>query len=117
VWFARPRSFAVFISIAHAQTAAPAGGAESSLISFLPIVLMFAVMYFIMIRPQMKKQKEHKAMIDALAKGDEVVMAGGLIGRVGKLIDSYAYVEVANGVELQVQRSAIVQVLPKGSFK
>jgi preprotein translocase subunit YajC len=106
----------VFISVAHAQTAAT-GSAESSLISFLPIVLMFAVMYFIMIRPQMKKQKEHKAMIDALAKGDEVVMSGGLIGRVAKLVDSYAYVEVANGVELQVQRSAIVQVLPKGSFK
>jgi preprotein translocase subunit YajC len=117
VWFARSRSFAVFISLAQAQTAAPAGGAENSLISFLPIALMFAVMYFIMIRPQMKKQKEHKAMIEALAKGDEVVMAGGLIGRVAKLGDSYAHVEVANNVELQVQRSAIVQVLPKGSFK
>jgi preprotein translocase subunit YajC len=69
-----------------------------------------------MIRPQMKKQKEHKAMIEALAKGDEVVVGGGLIGRVAKLGDSFVHVEVANGVELQVQRPAIVQVLPKGTF-
>jgi preprotein translocase subunit YajC len=72
----------VFISIAHAQTApAAAGGAESTFITLLPLVLMFVVLYFIMIRPQMKRQKEHKAMIDALAKGDEVVTAGGLLGR------------------------------------
>jgi preprotein translocase subunit YajC len=70
-----------------------------------------------MIRPQMKKQKEHKAMIEALAKGDEVVIAGGLLGRVAKLGDSYLNVEVAGGVELQVQRGAVVQVLPKGTFK
>ena len=78
---------------------------------------MFVVMYFIMIRPQMKKQKEHKAMIQALAKGDDVVIAGGLLGRVAKLGDSYLGVEVASGVELQVQRGAVVQVLPKGTYK
>ena len=82
----------------------------------LPLVLMFVVLYFIMIRPQMKRQKEHKAMIDALAKGDEVVVAGGLIGRVAKLGESMVNVEVANGVELQVQRASVVQVLPKGTF-
>lgn len=106
----------MFISEAFAQTAA-AGGAESSLMSLLPLVLMFVVLYFIMIRPQMKKQKEMKAMIEALAKGDEVVIAGGVIGRIAKLGDSFLSVEVANGVELQVQRGAVVQVLPKGTFK
>ena len=105
----------MFISQAFAQTAT--GGTESSLFSLLPLVLMFVVLYFIMIRPQMKKQKEHKAMIEAVAKGDEVVIAGGLLGRVAKLGDSYLHVEVANGVELQVQRGAVVQVLPKGTFK
>jgi preprotein translocase subunit YajC len=106
----------VFISQAYAQTAA-AGGAESSLMSLLPLVLMFVVLYFIMIRPQMKKQKEMKAMIEALAKGDEVVIAGGVVGRIAKLGDSFLEIEVANGVELQVQRGAVVQVLPKGTFK
>ena len=106
----------MFISEAFAQTA-PAGGTESSLFSLLPLVLMFVVLYFIMIRPQMKKQKEHKAMIEAVAKGDEVVIAGGLIGRVAKLGDNYLHVEVASGVELQVQRAAVVQVLPKGTYK
>jgi preprotein translocase subunit YajC len=106
----------VFISLAHAQTA-PAAGPESTLFSLLPLVLMFVVLYFIMIRPQMKKQKEHKAMIEAIAKGDEVVIAGGVLGRVAKLGDSYLHVEVANNVELQVQRHAVIQVLPKGTYK
>ena len=105
----------MFISNAYAQAAA--GGAESSLVSLLPLVLLFVVLYFIMIRPQMKKQKEHRAMIEALAKGDEVVIAGGVLGRVSKLGESFLNVEVANGVELQVQRSSVVQVLPKGTFK
>jgi len=105
----------VFISNAFAQGAA--GGAESSLFSLLPLVLMFVVLYFIMIRPQMKKQKEHKAMVEAIAKGDEVVIGGGVIGRIAKVGDSFLHIEVANGVELQVQRGAVVQVLPKGTFK
>ena len=88
----------------------------SSLTSMLPLVLMFVVLYFVMIRPQMKKQKEHRAMIDALAKGDEVVTAGGLLGKVSKMGDAYLGVEIASGVEIQLQRSAIVQVLPKGSI-
>ncbi len=107
----------MFISSAYAQTAPAAGGTESTLMSLLPLVLMFVVLYFIMIRPQMKKQKEHKAMIDAIAKGDEVVIAGGVVGRVAKLGDSYLGVEVAQNVELQVQRGSVVQVLPKGTFK
>jgi len=108
----------VFISQAFAQTApAASGGAESSLMSLLPLVLMFVVLYFIMIRPQMKRQKEHKALIEALAKGDEVVTAGGMLGKVSKLGDSYVHVEVSNGVEVQIQRTAVVQVLPKGTLK
>lgn len=110
----------MFISDAFAQAAPAAAGSDSPLGmlgSFLPLVLMFVVLYFIMIRPQMKRQKEHKAMIDALAKGDEVVVGGGVLGKVSKVGDSYLHVEVASGVEIQVQRTAVVQVLPKGTFK
>ena len=109
----------MFISSAFAQTApaAAAGGTDmlSSLSGMLPLVLMFVVLYFVMIRPQMKRQKEARAMMDALAKGDEVATAGGLIGKITKLGDSYLSVELAQGVEVQVQRSAVVQVLPKGT--
>jgi preprotein translocase subunit YajC len=90
---------------------------QSTLMSMLPLVLMFVVLYFVMIRPQMKKQKEAKAMIDALAKGDEVVTVGGMLGKVTKLNDNSLSLEVANGVEVQIQRNAVVQVLPKGSIK
>ncbi len=83
----------------------------------LPLVLMFVVLWFVMIRPQMKKAKEHKAMIDALAKGDEVATAGGVLGKVAKLGDSFITLEISAGVEVQLQRSAVVQVLPKGSIK
>jgi preprotein translocase subunit YajC len=111
----------MFISSAFAQTApaaAAAGGdMQSTLMSMLPLLLMFAVLYFVMIRPQMKKQKEHRAMIDALAKGDEIVTAGGLVGKVSKIGDAYIGVELASGVEVQMQRQAVVQVLPKGSLK
>ena len=109
----------MFISQAFAQTApaAAGGGAESTLFSLLPLVLMFVVLYFIMIRPQMKKQKEHKAMIEALAKGDEVVTAGGVVGKVSKITDQYASIEIAPSVEISVQRQAISQLLPKGTIK
>jgi preprotein translocase subunit YajC len=107
----------VFISNAYAQSAATNGGVAGNLMQFLPLVLMFVVLYFIMIRPQMKRQKEHRAMIDALAKGDEVVIGGGVIGRVAKMGDSVLHVEVAKDVEIQVQRSSVVQVLPKGTYK
>ena len=85
--------------------------------SMLPLVLMVVVLYFVMIRPQMKRQKETKAMLEALGKGDEVVTQGGLIGKISKLGETFVSVEVASGVELQVQRAAIVQVLPKGTYK
>ncbi len=106
----------MFISSAYAQTAA-GGDMQSSLMSMLPLVLMFVVLYFVMIRPQMKRQKEARAMIEALAKGDEVATAGGMIGKITKLGDVYLGVEIANGVEVQLQRSAVVQVLPKGTVK
>lgn len=109
----------MFISSAFAQTApAAAGGSDimSSLTGMLPLVLMFVVLYFVMIRPQMKKQKEHRSMIESLAKGDEVATAGGLLGRVTKLGESYLTLELTPGIEVQLQRSAIVQVLPKGAL-
>ena len=111
----------MFISSAFAQTApaaAAAGGdIMSTLQSMLPLVLMFVVLYFVMIRPQMKRQKEHRAMVDALAKGDEVVVGGGLLGKVTRLSEQILHIEVANGVEIQVQRVAVAQVLPKGTLK
>ena len=110
----------MFISSAFAQTApaaASGGDMQSTLMSMLPLLLMFLVLYFVMIRPQMKKQKEHRAMIDALAKGDEIITAGGFVGRVSKLGDGFLTIEIANGVEVQMQRSAVIQVLPKGSMK
>jgi len=108
----------VFISSAFAQTApAAAGSTPSMLTQMLPLVLMFVVLYFIMIRPQMKRQKEHKAMVEALAKGDEVATAGGILGRVSRVNDATIGLEIANGVEVQLQRSAVVQVLPKGTIK
>ena len=111
----------MFISSAFAQTApaAPAAGGDlmSSLTGMLPLVLMFVVLYFVMIRPQMKRQKEHRAMIDAIAKGDEVVVGGGMLGKVSRLSEQYLHVEIASGVEVQIQRAAVVQVLPKGTIK
>lgn len=111
----------MFMSSAFAQTA-PAAASGSDLQSFLTgqapfLLVMIAVMYFMMIRPQMKKAKEHRAMIEAMGKGDEVVIGGGLLGKVTKIGDSFISVEIANGVEVQVQRDAVVQVLPKGTIK
>ena len=109
----------MFISSAFAQTAPSVAGGDmqSTLMNMLPILVMFGVLYLVMIRPQMKKQKEHKAMIESIVKGDEVVTAGGLLGRVSKLGDAFISVELATGVEVQMQRSAVVQVLPKGTMK
>jgi preprotein translocase subunit YajC len=105
----------VLIANAYAQT--PAAATGSDLMAFLPMVLIFVVFYFLLIRPQQKKAKEHRAMLEALQKGDEVVTAGGVVGRVAKLTDQYATVEIAPSVEINVQRSAISQLLPKGTIK
>jgi len=106
----------VLISPAYAQSAAaadPTGG----FMQLLPIVLMFVVLYFLMIRPQMKRAKEHKALLEALNKGDEVVTGGGIAGRITKVGDNFITVEVANAVEIQVQKQAVSLVLPKGTLK
>ena len=109
----------MFISSAFAQTATPAAdsGLMGQMASMLPLVLMFVVLYFVMIRPQMKRQKEARAMVEALAKGDEVVTAGGILAKITKLGDIYLSVELGSGLEAQIQRSAVVQVLPKGTIK
>ncbi len=105
----------MFISNAYAQGAA--AGGENSIIGFLPIILMFVLLYFLMIRPQMKRAKEQKAMIEALQKGDEVVAAGGLVGRITRLTDQYATIEIAPNTEVTVQRAAVQTPLPKGTIK
>ena len=105
----------MLINPAYAQgTGGPAGGGFESMIL---IVLMFGVLYFLMIRPQMKRAKEHKTMIEALQKGDEVVTAGGVLGRITKVSENYVAVEIAPNVEVQVQRPAVQLVLPKGTIK
>lgn len=97
------------------------GGAESPLMGMLPIALMFVILYFLMIRPQMKRQKEHKNMVAALAKGDEVVTSGGLLGRVTKVNETYVTLELSRegekAVEVLVQKVAVTTVLPKGTIK
>jgi preprotein translocase subunit YajC len=105
-----------FISNAFAQGTA-AGGIESNLMSFLPLILMFGVLYFIMIRPQMKRQKEHRNMLSAMAKGDEVVTNGGIVGKVTKVSDAYVGVEIAEGTEITVQKASVTTILPKGTIK
>jgi preprotein translocase subunit YajC len=108
---------AVLISSAFAQTApAAAGGGDSALLSMLPLVLMFVVLYFLMIRPQMKRQKEQRAMIDALQKGDEVVTIGGVLGKIEKISETYMTLEVEQG-QMQLERAAVARVLPKGTIK
>ncbi len=83
----------------------------------LPIILMFVVLWFLMIRPQMKRAKEHKTLIESLAKGDEVVTQGGIAGRIAKVGDNFLTLEVAPNVEVAVQRQAVANVLPKGTLK
>ena len=104
----------MIISYAYAQSA---GGGESGFIGLLPIVLMFVLLYFLMIRPQMKRAKETKAMIEALQKGDEVITAGGVIGRITRISDAYIGLEIAPNTEINVQKAAVQILLPKGTIK
>jgi len=105
-----------FIEDALAQTA-PAAGPASGLMSFLPLILIFLVFYFLLIRPQMKRAKEHKTLISALANDDEVITSGGLLGRITELSDDFVSVEISPGVNVKVQRQAVATVLPKGTIK
>jgi preprotein translocase subunit YajC len=104
----------VIISPAFAQSA-PSG--DPGFISLLPIVLMFVLLYFLMIRPQMKRAKETKSMIEALQKGDEVITAGGVLGRITKISDAYISLEIAPNMEISVQKAAVQLLLPKGTLK
>ncbi|HQR54169.1 MAG TPA: preprotein translocase subunit YajC [Burkholderiales bacterium] len=106
----------MFISQAFAQTA-PAGPAGMDWISLFPLILMFVILYFLIIRPQTKRAKDQKAMLEALQKGDEVVTAGGAVGRVTKVGDAYVTLEVAPNVEIHVQKPAVTTLLPKGTLK
>ena len=90
---------------------------QADLMSFLPMLAIFAVLYFLMIRPQMKRQKEQRTMLEALQKGDEVIAGGGLVGRLIKVGEQYITIEVGTGTEVIMQRSAVQTVLPKGSIK
>ena len=106
----------LLIAPAHAQ-AAPAAGGGSMLSTLLFPIILIAIMYFLMIRPQMKRQKEHKAMLDKLQRGDEIITSGGIAGTVVEIGDNFVTVEIATGVQVRIQRGAIGNVLPKGTLK
>jgi preprotein translocase subunit YajC len=104
----------LIISNAYEQAT---GGGDAGIIGFLPIILMFVLLYFLMIRPQMKRAKETKAMIEALQKGDEVITAGGVIGRITRISDAYIGLEIAPNTEINVQKASVQVLLPKGTLK
>jgi preprotein translocase subunit YajC len=106
----------LMITSAHAQGASATGFGGDAM-AFLPMIAIFVVFYFLLIRPQQKRAKETKAMLEALQKGDEVVTAGGIVGRITKLTEQYASIEVAPNTEMTFQRQAIAQLLPKGTLK
>jgi preprotein translocase subunit YajC len=102
-----------FISNAYAQDAAATGG----LMSFLPLIVIFAVFYFMLIRPQMKRAKEHKQLVSQLGKGDEVITNGGLLGKIIDVSDSFVTLELADNLQIKLQRQAVANVMPKGTIK
>ncbi len=104
----------MFVTPAFAQTAAAPGGAASALTTFVPLILIFMIMYFLLIRPQQKKLKEHKSMVDALRRGDQVLTGGGILGKVHKVNDDgILEVEIADGVRVRVPRHTVTQVVAK----
>ncbi|MCU7844625.1 MAG: preprotein translocase subunit YajC [Candidatus Thiodiazotropha sp. (ex Monitilora ramsayi)] len=106
-----------FISDAFAEAAPAAGGGADAITGLLPLVIFGVVLYFLMIRPQVKRQKEHKKMVDALSKGDEVVTTGGMAGKITDMGENFIQVEIAEGTEVKVRRHAVDSILPKGSLK
>ena len=102
-----------FIASAHAQDISQPGG----LMSFLPLIIIFIIFYFLLIRPQMKRAKEHKKLVAELAKGDEVVTNGGILGRITNVGESFLTLELGDNFEIQIQRHAIASVMPKGTIK
>ena len=107
----------MLISQAYAQTAPGGTGGMDNIMNFLPIILMFVLLYFLLLRPQMRRAKEQKQMIASLTKGDEVITAGGVLGRVTKVSDGYVSVEIAPNVEITVQKASVQTLLPKGTLK
>lgn len=105
----------MFISNAYAEGAAAAQG--GGIMDFLPLIALVAVFYFLVLRPQSKRAKEHKAMVTALQRGDEIVTAGGIVGNISKVYEDYVGMEITENVEVRVQKSAIQTVLPKGTIK
>jgi len=108
-------TFSIPFVLAQAAPAAAPGG--NPILTFLPIIVLFGVFYFLMIRPQMKRQKELRTMLSALAKGDEVVTNGGIAGRIDEVGETFLSVEIAANVVVKVQKGSVSQVLPKGSLK
>lgn len=104
----------MLINLAHAADSAPQ---DPGLMGVLPLIVIFVLFYFMLLRPQMKRAKEMKAMVDALQKGDEIVTAGGTLGKVVKVMENFVTVEIAENVLIHVQKSAIQAVMPKGTFK
>ncbi|MEX2151042.1 MAG: preprotein translocase subunit YajC [Steroidobacteraceae bacterium] len=104
-----------FITPALAQAAA--GSTASTLTTLLPLVLIFVVFYFLLIRPQTKRAKEHREMVAKLAVGDEIVTTGGILGRIGEVHDQFIALEIASGVAITVQRFQVAQLMPKGTYK
>lgn len=106
----------LFISDAMAETA-PAAAAAPGFAQFIPLIIIFVIFYFLLIRPQMKRAKEHKAMVSGLAKGDEVVTNGGILGKITSVEDGFFSLEIANGTVIKMQTSSVSQVMPKGTYK
>lgn len=105
------------ISDAMAQQAPAAAGGEAGMINFVFLIVIFVIFYFLLLRPQMKRAKEHKKMCESLSKNDELVTNGGVVGRVSKVDDSFISLEIAQGVTIQLQKTAVASLLPKGTFK
>lgn len=106
-----------FISDAMAEVAPTAAQQPSLIATFLPLILIFGVMYFLLIRPQVKRQKELKKLVESIEKGDEIITNGGLLGRVIKVTEAFLIIEVSDGVTIVVQRNAVATVMPKGTLK
>lgn len=104
-----------FVSDALAQ-GAPAA-ADTGFLSFLPLIVIFILFYFLLIRPQVKRAKDHRTMVDALSKNDEIVTSGGIVGRITKMDESFITLEISDGVEVKVQKTAVASLLPKGTLK
>jgi len=104
------------ISAAHAEGAAPAGGAEGAL-GFIPLIVIFVIFYFLIIRPQVKRAKDHKKLTESVSKGDEVVTGGGLLGKVVDVNDNFVSLEISEGVEVKIQRQSVASLVPKGTIK